>query len=266
MKSCKRRGDVSAVLGTILRPGLAAALLLIGVAAAAGAVDLESYEFIDRLLSLPGPGAPEVFEDAVIFTAPSSLRRVGVAFAYEHFSKIYWFRQLVIPQDALNAPIPPGKKVPDPYRDSGLLFYVHQTPGHVTDLAYRLIVNGLWTVDPANPSSRRDGVSGLAYSVISMPPRKPAPGPLKGPPGSLSFNFRGPPGETVTVAGSFNGWDPFMYELREGPAGVYSLDIPLPPGTYQYVFFHRGQRYLDPYNSRRIYAKDGRAASEIELF
>jgi hypothetical protein len=231
----------------------------------AGAVDLESYEFIERLLDLPGPGAPEIYEDAVIFTAPSTLRRVGIAFAYENFSTIYWFRHLMIPQDSLDAPIPPGKKVPDPYRESGIQFYVHQVPEHISQLEYRLIINGLWTIDTTNPQIRRDGASGLAWSVISMPPRRPIPGPLKGPPGSLSLSFEGPPGEIVSVAGSFNGWDPFMYELREGPAGVYSLNLPLPPGTYQYVFFHRGERYLDPYNFRRVYAKDGRAASEIEI-
>ena len=232
----------------------------------AGAADLESYQFIDRLLSLPGPGAPEIFEDAVIFTASSSHRRVGVAFAYEGFSKVYWFRQLLIPQDPLDAPIPPGKKAPDLYRDSGIVFYVHQLPENISELEYRLVINGLWITDPANPQTRRDHVSGLAWSVLSIPPRQANHDPLKGPPGSLSFSFRGPPGETVTVAGSFNGWDPFMYELRENPAGVYTLNLPLPPGIYQYVFFHRGQRYLDPYNSRRVYAKDGRAASEIELF
>jgi hypothetical protein len=56
-----------------------------------------------------------------------------------------------------------------------------------------------------------------------------------------------------------------MYELKEGPPGNYSITIPLPPGRYQYVFFHRGQRYLDPYNGSRIYSKDGNAASEIVL-
>jgi hypothetical protein len=243
-----------------------AALFLLFFFSFVQAADMESYEFIDRLLSLNGPGAPEIFEDAVIFTASSSLRRVGVAFAYENFSKIYWFRQLVIPQDQLNAPIPAGKKAPALYKDSGILFYAHQVPESISELEYRLVIDGLWTVDPANPQSRRDSVSGLVYSVVSMPPRSPSPGLLKGPPGSLSFNFKGPPGETVTVGGSFNGWDPFMYELTEGPAGVYTLNLPLPPGIYQYVFFHRGQRYLDPYNPRRIYAKDGKAASEIELF
>ena len=235
------------------------------VTAFAGAADWETYELIDRLLTLPGPSAPVIFEDAVIFTASSGLRRVGVAFSYENFSRIYWFTQLLVPQDPLGAPIPPGKKVPDPYKDSGILFYVHQVPENTNELEYRLIVDGLWTIDPVNPKTRKDPVSGLAWSVLSLPRREPMPNVLNGPPGSLSFSFKGPPGENVTVAGNFNGWDPFMYELIESPAGVYSLNLPLPPGRYQYVFFHRGQRYVDPYNSNRVYSKDIGIASEIVI-
>jgi hypothetical protein len=242
-----------------------AAVLLMLIIGFAGAADTESYEFIDRLLSLGGPGAPALYEDAVIFTAPSSCRRVGVAFAHEGFSKVYWFRRLLVPQDPLDAPIPPGKKQPDPYRDAGILFYVYQAPETIRELEYRLIIDGLWTTDPANSLSRKDRVSGLRYSVVSLPAREPAPGPLKGPPGTLSFSFKGPPGETVTVAGSFNGWDPFMYELAENPEGVYSLTLPLPPGKYQYVFFHRGERFLDPYNFNRVYNNEGKAFSEIEI-
>jgi hypothetical protein len=56
-----------------------------------------------------------------------------------------------------------------------------------------------------------------------------------------------------------------MFELKEGPAGVYSITIPLPSGSYQYVFFHRGRRYSDPNNPRRVYARDGSAASVIDV-
>jgi hypothetical protein len=240
-------------------------ILLTVIAAFCWADNWETYELVDRLITLPGPGAPVIFEDSVIFTAPSNLRRVGVSFAHENFSQVYWFRQLLIPQDRLNAPIPPGRKVPDPYIDSGLQFYVYRVPDNISELEYRLVINGLWTVDPENSRTRRDPATGLTLSVISIPARRLTPNPLNGLPRGLDFTFTGPPGEIVTVAGNFNGWDPFMYELKEWPEGVYSINIPLPPGTYQYVFFHRGQRFVDPHNPRRIYARDGSAASEIVI-
>ncbi|MCL2440384.1 MAG: glycogen-binding domain-containing protein [Treponema sp.] len=229
----------------------------------ANAADWESYELVNILLSLPGPSSPVVHEDFVLFTADSSHRRVGVAFAHENFSNVHWFRQLIVPQDMRFAVIPPGQKEPDLYRDSGIQFHVHQIPSHIRELEYRIVINGLWTIDPLNENFRRDAASGLALSVLRIPQRQVKPNPLDGLPDGLTFTYRAPPGDIVTVAGSFNGWDPFMYELREGPAGVFSLTIPMPPGTYQYVFFHRGQRRVDPNNPRRIYSRDGSAASEI---
>jgi len=238
-------------------------VLFIIIASFSWAADWESYEIINRLLTIHEPGAPVIYEDFVIFNADSSLRRVGVAFAHENFSTVYWFRHLLVPQEWLNPIILPGQKVPSPYKDSGLQFHVYQVPDNLRELEYRLVINGLWTTDPANPQTRRDPVSGLALSVLSLPFREKKHNPQDGLPEGLNFLFGGPPGETVTVGGSFNGWDPFMYELKESPAGVYSITIPLPPGTYQYVFFHRGRRYVDPNNPRRVYSRDGSAASEI---
>jgi len=240
-------------------------ILSFSMTPAAGASEWESYELVDRLLTLPGPGAPVIHENFAIFTADSSLRRVGIAFSHENFSNIYWFRRLLVPQDRLNPVLLPGEKVPSPYTDSGMQFHVYQIPDHLRELEYRLIVNGLWTVDPINPLYRRDPVSGLNLSILNLPFRQVRQHPLNGLPNGLDFVFNGPPGEIITVAGSFNGWDPFMYEMREGPQGVYKLTIPLPAGTYQYMFFHRGERFTDPFNPRRIYGRDGSAASEVVI-
>jgi len=229
----------------------------------ANAAEWETYELIDRLLTIKKAGAPVIHENFVIFTADSGLRRVGVAFAHEYFANVYWFAQLVIPQDRLNAPIPPGKKEPDPFIDSGIQFHVYQIPDHLKELEYRLIINGLWTTDPSHDQTRRDPVSGLGLSVLNLPARQLKPNPLRGLPEGVIFTFKGEPGESVTVGGSFNSWDPFMYELKEGPAGVYTLTLPLPPGNYQYIFFYKGKRHVDPNNPRRIYARDGSAASEL---
>ena len=248
-------------------------VLLLLAAGLSYSVDIEalgSYQLIDHLLSLTAPGAPEIMDDGdssyVVFTASSSLRRVGVAFADEGFSKVHWFRKLLIRPDTVIS------DQTDPvHQDSGIVFYIHQIPKNASEVAYRMIIEGLWTVDPGNPVSRLDSASGLSLSVLSLPPQKPVPGPLvladktSGQPDSVSFSFKGPPGEIVSVAGSFNNWDPFMYELKENPAGSYSITIPLPPGNYQYVFFHRGQRCLDPYNANRIYSRDGSAASQIVI-
>jgi hypothetical protein len=225
--------------------------------------DLESPEFYDLLLSLPETRGPQVFQDVVIFTSPSTHRRAGVALAAEGFATVHWMRKLLISQDPL-APAP-GKKTPDAYRDSGLLFYVYEAPEGLTEVEYRLVLDGLWTIDPANPLSRRDRASGIANSLVILSAARKEPVLHENPRGILNFSFKGPPGEMVTVAGSFNHWDPFMYELREYPEGVYTLSLPLPPGTYQYLFFHRGERYLDPYNFRRAYTREGEAASEVVI-
>jgi len=227
------------------------------------AAEWETYEMVNRLLNIKVPGAPVIQENHVIFTAASSLRRVGVAFAHENFSAIYWFTQLVVPQEPGAIIMQPGQKVPDPYIDSGLQFYIYKIPDQLRELEYRLVINGLWTIDPANPNSRRDPVSGLSLSYLSLPQRPANNNPLNGLPEGLKFTFVGLPGEIVTVAGNFNNWDPFMYELKEISSGVYSITLPLPPGKYQYVFYCRGERFTDPYNSQRIYSRDGKAVSEI---
>jgi hypothetical protein len=238
--------------------------LLIVIIGTIGALDTESYQFVDHLLRMSGPAGPELFEDGVIFTISSAYRRVGVAFAYEGFSKIHWFRKLLSNRN--EAPPPPegSKVVPDIYQDSGILFYAQEIPKNLEELEYRLVIDGLWTADPLNPLRRQDEPSGQLRSVIPLPRQKTpaAAGEPASPPGHFRFTYRAPPGETVTVAGNFNGWDPFMYELRETAPGLYSLVLPLPPGTYHYVFYHRGERFEDPNNFNRIYTRDGKSASE----
>jgi hypothetical protein len=242
---------------------ITAAVLLILTIGTIGALDLESYQFIDHLLGIPKPGAPEIYEDAVIFTAPSSYRRVGISFAFEGYSKIHWYRKLLIPQDPAVIASAGKKQIVDPNKDSGIMFHVQIVPEGIKNLDYRMIIDGLWTPDPLNPLGVTGG-SGLTQSRVSIPARPPQV-PAREIPGSLTLSYNAPAGETVTVAGSFNNWDPFMYEMKEAGPGFYSLTLPLPPGTYQYVFFHRGERILDPYNPAKVYTREGKTASQAAV-
>jgi anti-sigma factor RsiW len=56
--------------------------------------------------------------------------------------------------------------------------------------------------------------------------------------------------ERVTVAGTFNGWDPERTEMsKEG--GAWVLQLVLPPQTYEYMFVENGEQWVtDPLASQ----------------
>jgi len=237
------------------------------------AVDVESFRFMDHLLSMTQPRPPEIFEDAVIFSAPSRFRSVGIAFAHEGFSKVHWYKKLMTSRDVQEPPEvaqradkdKPKKPLPPTFQDSGILFFVYPVPRGIRDLQYRLIIDGLWTADPWNQSNHVDSASGIVLSSIQLPPIPVAPSTYDAPPGTLRFSFSADPGQQVTVAGNFNDWDPFMYELNEESPGEYVLTLPLPPGTYKYIFYYHGQKILDPHNPKKIYSSNGDAVSEATV-
>ena len=240
---------------------ITAVLLILCIGTIMG-VDLESYQFIDRLLSLGGPGAPIIFEDVVIFTASSSYRRVGISFAHEGFSKVHWYKKLLIPRDSGEIAAA-GKKGIDPFVDTGILFHVQTIPEGMRNMDYRMIIDGLWTADPLNPQGVT-GSGGLLQSRVSVPPIS-RPNFIFDFALGLSVSYTAPPGEFITLAGSFNGWDPFMYQMKEASPGFYTFTLPLSPGTYEYVFIHRGERFLDPRNPYVVYSRDGKTASQAQV-
>ncbi|MCL2472251.1 MAG: isoamylase [Treponema sp.] len=250
---------------------IVAAALLIFIIGNIGAVDIQSYQFIDHLRSISAPEKPEIYGDSVLFTAPSTYKRLGISFAYEGYAKVYWFKRLVIPKD--NAELFDKGKIKknvNPNQDSGIMFHIQAIPEDLKDMDYRLVIDGLWTTDPLNPLTVA-GPSGVVASRIPLGDSSSGPGSpmLRGgvdaKTGTYRFVFQAPPGETVTVGGSFNNWDPFMYELQEVTPGFYTLALPLPAGMFQYVFFHRGELIPDQDNVKKVYSRDGRIVSQAEM-
>lgn len=243
--------------------------LLLFIIGNISAVDTESYEFIDHLLTITAPQSPEIFEDTVIFSASSRYKRVGISFAHEGFSQIYWFRNLLVPKEMLpESGDSEKKKVSGPvieFADSGILFHAFTIPFGMSEISYRLVIDGLWTSDPYNPQKKIDLNSGLEYSVVAVPEILRIDQIQQDVSGKIIFKFHGPPGETIMLAGSFNAWDPYMYQMNEVSSGVYNLALSLPPGLHRYVFYHRGQRILDPMNDRKIFTREGLGASEIQV-
>ena len=52
---------------------------------------------------------------------------------------------------------------------------------------------------------------------------------------------------SVALAGDFDGWDPARLPLRREASGLWTVDVPLQPGRYQYAFVVDGRRFVaDP--------------------
>ncbi|MDR0643534.1 MAG: glycogen-binding domain-containing protein [Treponema sp.] len=241
-------------------------VFLVFIIGTIGALNTESYHFINHLVNLTSAGQPEVFEDGVLWTAPASYKRVGIAFAHEGFAKVYWFKKLMAPDDSPKPQKQESKQGPPvTYKDSGILFFTYTVPKELTTLEYRLIIDGLWTADPANPN-KRISESGITVSIAPLPSVKNEPLTTTdtAPSGGVFFSYKGQSGQSVYVAGSFNNWDPFMYELKENSPGNYSLALRLPTGVYHYVFFVQGKRVLD-YNGLPKLYRDGFPVNQLEV-
>ena len=155
-------------------------------------------------------------------------------------------------------------KVLHPYAVNGRGVFVldYPVPEGVREIRYRIVVDGLWMPDPANPVTEADG-AGASFSVYKLEnePVRTVVNPKPAPGGSLLFVFGGSPGRRVSIVGDFNNWDPFMDPMDEISPGSYSVTLRVPAGEHWYYFFSDGRRILDRYNAQTGRDPDGATVS-----
>jgi len=198
-----------------------------------------------NMLSEAAP--PAIISGHLVLSAQGVSRSVGAAFSHENWSTIHRFQKNGYGIFVLYLPLPYG-----PART----------------VSYRLVIDGLWTADATNSSRTIDRNSGVTVSTVDLPERSVRVYGVWDP--SLSgqnalFYFEGQAGQRVTVAGSFNGWDPYLHELNEVQPGKYELELQLPGGTYYYVFMHQGRRISDPLNKSVAWDGTGRPVSVLTM-
>jgi hypothetical protein len=97
-----------------------------------------------------------------------------------------------------------------------------------------LVLAGGWA------AARRSGTPGAARLAA-------APAAAAGAPALVTFVFVAPQARSVALAGDFDGWDGARMPMRRGASGLWTLDVPLAPGRYQYAFVVDGRRFVaDP--------------------
>jgi 1,4-alpha-glucan branching enzyme len=120
-------------------------------------------------------------------------------------------------------------------------------------------------VDPNNDVRVQDRW-GVRVSRLELPAaRRPTSYPVVRDDDVVEFRFLAETGKTVTIVGSFNGWDPFMTRMTESETGVYTRRLRLAPGTHRYYFMVDGVRIPDPQNEEQQWNTDGKIVSVVQL-
>jgi hypothetical protein len=209
---------------------------------------IESMPLHLYLAGLKSAKAPRAIEGELAMSASGPYRAVAAAFVHEGFATLHPFERNKQGVFVLAYPIPLNRR---------------------EALEYRLVVDGVWTLDPANPERRADPESGLDVSVASVPElsdlRLGLYRILDEEGSTARFAFRGASGESVTVCGDFDNWDPFILEMAETSPGLYRLDLPLPPGKHYYTFVYRGEALPDPLNPVKASNRDGKVVSVLTV-
>lgn len=216
------------------------------------------YEYLSAKIAeqLSNAGAPFVKDNQMVFTAEGKYRYVGIAFSHEGYRKIHTFERIVHRDQNGNVIVDKNGK------EENFLFFISEVPENISNIQYRLIIDGLWTTDPLNPDNSISFDTGLKVSNLQVPyidsGRK-----IGMTDNQVKFVYQGETGKNISLSGTFNNWDPFMYTLKETEPGLYQFSLPLPPGTYYYTFMDGSIRLEDKTNPNKVYTKDGRTASVI---
>lgn len=216
---------------------------------AAEPVNYQNFELDTLLHEIDKATAPIITEDYVIFTCEPNYRYVGIAFNFENYQTIHPFQLLTHTDE-------------DGVIKRKHMFYAYKRQHKFTSLKYRLVLDGLWTADPLNPSKEYDDSVNLWFSKVEDPDSvKIYTQASKSD--SVHFIYKGASGQTIHLAGTFSNWDPWIYQLYETSPGVYELNLPLTKGKYFYNYYIGMTPILDNTNPEKMYTKDGRSASVI---
>ncbi|MCR5495601.1 MAG: glycogen-binding domain-containing protein [Treponema sp.] len=213
--------------------------------------EIQSYELANLMTKITEVTKPIITDDWIIFTAKSDSRFTGIVFDFENYNTIHSY-QIHNVRDIENN------------ITSSIMFHVQKRPADLTEIKYRLIIDGLWTYDPYNPDIYYDSTSGITLSRVNIGSTLPIVTNTNAQSGT-KFIYNGKPGEKVRLGGSFTNWDSWIYEMEETKPGFYELDLPLPKGKYYYNYYIGMTAITDKTNPNKAYTEDGRKASVITI-
>ncbi len=225
-----------------MAPVLAAALLLSAPAAfAASPLTLDI-----TIQGIRESQPPRLLGDVVLFSykPEETVRFVGARFAHENYTVLHPYSR----------------------NENGVFVLDYPLTEGIAQIRYRIVVDGLWMNDPANPDTVTDSMGNLiSLYTLETAPSFPVNNPRIESDGRVTLEYHGLPGQRVTVMGDFNDWNPYADPLTEIEPGVFRITLRLLSGSHYYLFFTQGHKSSDPLNSLLGTDPDGNPVSYFRL-
>ncbi|MDR2734912.1 MAG: hypothetical protein LBC99_09805 [Spirochaetota bacterium] len=127
---------------------------------------------------------------------------------------------------------------------------------------YKLIVDGVWQQDYANPNRERlpDG-DVLSWFEIRQTIIQHNGNPKKIAHEIWRFYHRDPEARYVSLAGSFNGYNPHEAVMKRDSSGVWVTEVQVLPGEHYYCFVVDGKWKPDPERRAKVITRFGQEFS-----
>jgi hypothetical protein len=214
-------------------------LLLAFMLVPAGVLPAVTPLMLDSTIQrISGTEAPRMVGDVLVLSLKPDhfCRFVGARFAHEGWNVLHPYAK----------------------NEKGVFVLDYPVPEGVREIRYRIVIDGQWMPDPANPRVETDAVgTELSLYTLEKEPERPIISPRREESGAITFVFSGTPGRRVTLVGDFNNWDPLMDEMEETAPGMYAISLRLPAGPHWYYFYSEGRKHRDHYNNRSGLDPDG---------
>jgi len=173
--------------------------------------------------------------------------------------------------DALRQPVPLA-----PGFDARVMAAVRRSPPSLPLRAWTWLREPrVVAVSPLGVLAMAAGMAGLL--VVGAVSREPGAGSREPRAGSqelttvaaaasVTFVLVAPQARSVALAGDFNDWDAARALMRREASGLWTVDVPLTPGRYRYVFVVDGRRFVaDPAAPRAVGDDFGTPTSVVTI-
>jgi 1,4-alpha-glucan branching enzyme len=69
----------------------------------------------------------------------------------------------------------------------------------------------------------------------------------------------------VHLVGDFNNWNPYSLPLQRNQAGIWEVEISIPPGEHAYRFYVDGKYRTDPMGTATKYDRFDKPYTVVQL-